>query len=871
MPRAVPQTRGESRRKLTEEDAARIREKRLEEWELYIGRGHPRHGLPHSKWANPFPVNETMTVEKSLERFRAYLKDSHLERSIGELTGKVLICHCRPEAQCHGDILLEMLKDRRAAGETADGVEDGLPVRLPADTAEEERRTRDVRSADEGANTGWVGRGLARRARTMGRERPFHDGGGLCSPGRWPSTQRKIPTWKGRDCFVALKAKLNSYWGRCKPGKGLIDLVLFLAAGRCKTDPFDEAFTRECLAILGHTLGMTEEEMSAEPGQCFRLRALSRLLALAGDPDWDFPLKLVDGVPLGVGVELPRTPAVFESKVKWALGDFDGDPERDRENYQTMAGHEDRVEELFREEAAQGWMEELYDADAEKIFKENLHVASLAVVDEGTKVRVVHDASNGVGINHRIRVLDQVRYPGAGEIKRILEERKGKGQRGFGILADASKAHRRVKVRPQDWGFQACRLRPGKVWINKVGTYGVGSAGYWWTRLAAAFHRLGFYLLDPGGAFESLLFADDWLAVGTTKAELEEIVVLILVMHLLGYPFNFKKFRGGDLVQWIGLEVNLSDYAVGISKSRAAWLRNWVAGVLAEGRVEVRDLVAVLGRFCFAMGPLEYLRPFLAPVFAWTAAVSGAGKLLLPWSIGFLLKFLADELDGTGRMYEIQLPGADVGEAFRSDAKAEGSTVVVGGWECRGGRRPRDARWFSVVLTRSSAPWAFSRGEPYRSIAALELFGTLLSIMAFAGDWPEAARGRFRLSGATDNQGNTWVLNRLMTTKFPMIVVLAELAAQLRAINAELSLEWIPRLQNEEADALTNEDFSAFRPELRVQLEVEQLAFLLLPRLAGVAEELHADILKRRGSGEGPERGARVGPAKKLKERDPWI
>ena len=147
----------------------------------------------------------------------------------------------------------------------------------------------------------------------------------------------------------------------------------------------------------------------------------------------------------------------------------------------------------------------------------------------------------------------------------------------------------------------------------------------------------------------------------------------------------------------------------------------------------------------------------------------------------------------------------------------------------------------------------------------------MLSIVAFARDWPEAARGRIKLSGATDNQGNTWVLNRLMTTKFPMLVVLAELAAQLRAINAELSLEWVPRLQNEEADALTNGDFSAFRPELRVQMDIGGLAFLLLPRLAEVAEELHADILRRRGTGEAPEGGKSARLARKLRERNPWI
>ena len=114
-------------------------------------------------------------------------------------------------------------------------------------------------------------------------------------------------------------------------------------------------------------------------------------------------------------------------------------------------------------------------------------------------------------------------------------------------------------------------------------------------------------------------------------------------------------------------------------------------------------------------------------------------------------------------------------------------------------------------------------------------------------------------------------MNILMTTKFPMLVVLGELAAQLRALNAELTLEWVPRLQNEEADALTNGDFTAFQMEHRIPMEVSGLSFLVLPRLAEVAEGLHADILRRRGSGEAGESKARVGPLRKLRERDPWI
>ena len=318
----------------------------------------------------------------------------------------------------------------------------------------------------------------------------------------------------------------------------------------------------------------------------------------------------------------------------------------------------------------------------------------------------------------------------------------------------------------------------------------------------------------------------------------------------------------------MGYEIDFSKFTVGISLVRAQWLVCWVRRTLGEGAVEVDELVAVLGRFCFAMGPLDFLRPFLAPIFAWAAAVRGAGKLLLPWSVGFLLSFLADQLGGVGRVHEVQLLSEDLGEAFRADAKAEGSLVCVGGWECRGGVRPKEARWFSVVLTRATAPWAFSRGEPYRTIAALELYGTLLCVLAFSDRWPSSSAGRVKLVGTTDNLGNSWILSRLMSTKFPMLLVLGELAVQLRDRNLQLHLEWAPRLQNEEADALTNSDFSMFREENRVSIDPAKLSLKILPQLERVAEELHSDIVRRRA--EKGTRSARQAKKVKLKERDPW-
>ena len=76
----------------------------------------------------------------------------------------------------------------------------------------------------------------------------------------------------------------------------------------------------------------------------------------------------------------------------------------------------------------------------------------------------------------------------------------------------------------------------------------------------------------------------------------------------------------------------------------------------------------------------------------------------LPWSMAFLFRVISDNLDGSGRYVEMPRETVNLGEAFRADAKAEGQTVVVGGWECLGGGRPEGARWFSVALDRKSAP-----------------------------------------------------------------------------------------------------------------------------------------------------------------------
>ena len=94
------------------------------------------------------------------------------------------------------------------------------------------------------------------------------------------------------------------------------------------------------------------------------------------------------------------------------------------------------------------------------------------------------------------------------------------------------------------------------------------------------------------------------------------------------------------------------------------------------------------------------------------------------------------------------------------------------------------------------------------------------------------------------------------------------MAEQLAAENVGLALRWVPRLQNEEADALTNECFDGFTPSLRVETRLEDLKFIALDRLMGQVGELMAEIAVRKSSG--PVVGPPCSKKQRLRETDPW-
>ena len=136
-------------------------------------------------------------------------------------------------------------------------------------------------------------------------------------------------------------------------------------------------------------------------------RRLAAALEVVEDEDFEWlEAAASSGVRLGVDQTMPRVPAVFEEKVKWNL-DFTDEEFRDTLacNYRSAEENAEDIERQVMEEVEAGSIIAMRTEEAEEKYKDRLAVAALGAVPKelgSSVVRIVHDGSYSVDINHRI-------------------------------------------------------------------------------------------------------------------------------------------------------------------------------------------------------------------------------------------------------------------------------------------------------------------------------------------------------------------------------------------------------------------------------------------------------------------------------------
>ena len=287
------------------------------------------------------------------------------------------------------------------------------------------------------------------------------------------------------------------------------------------------------------------------------------------------------GIRVGPGVRMPRLPAIYKQKKRWRIPeqpyplDYLESPQDEgvnwRRNYSSLEQWKDKALEVLHDQAARGQVLILPEHEARRRYPD-LVVASLGAIRKDkpngeVTARVLFDGTHGLSVNRRTRIRNQERSPKAADLKRALREKANRGERTFALSADVSEAHRQVPVHPQDWHLLGCQVVPGAdVFIHTVGTFGVSSASYYWSRVAGSIGRLAQYLVGKLSTSWHMLVADDFkLECGGPRYGMGLIIFFVLC-STCGVPLSWSKTAGGDSLVWVGFEILLRSYSLGLSQ-----------------------------------------------------------------------------------------------------------------------------------------------------------------------------------------------------------------------------------------------------------------------------------------------------------------
>ena len=76
------------------------------------------------------------------------------------------------------------------------------------------------------------------------------------------------------------------------------------------------------------------------------------------------------------------------------------------------------------------------------------------------------------------------------------------------------------------------------------------------------------------------------------------------------------------------METEYSSYRLGLTEKRAGWLVAWLREKCRARNVTAKQMAQGLGTLGFAAISLDWERPFLGPLYAWSSAIQGRQGLM---------------------------------------------------------------------------------------------------------------------------------------------------------------------------------------------------------------------------------------------------
>ena len=482
--------------------------------------------------------------------------------------------------------------------------------------------------------------------------REFTDGFGLCSPGRWmPGARNKLASEDATNHAEQVASLLLEFL--TEEIGDLRKEAFKLALGHHLSSPFDQDKLQGLRRKIASLLRPGEEDtlLSCPYRQPFYLHLLAESLCKLGDPDWEILVQgeecFSKGIPVGVERELPRTAQVFRKREKFRQLDIT-EFQPDMKNYATAEMSSDQLEDHFRKDEQLGRMVPTTLAEAKQEFgADAVLVAAMGAIQKpDNTIRPLHDGTHGINLNNKIRILDRLEVPGPEEVIELVAMAAESKESAFCLSADIAQAHRCVLIRKADWARLACRssAESRTLWLNCVGTFGVSSAAYWWTRLFGCVGRWVLRVLGRRWSMQ-LAYVDDLHLLCLGPDKFVTMWLSILAYEVMGTPFSYRKFKGGLSVDYVGYRLEYDRHVAGISTKRAEWILQWIDTLERNGwMVQGRAFIEFTGRLSFVARVVTWLKPFMAPLFAWSSVLARGTVMRVPVLVYVTLRFLKEQL-----------------------------------------------------------------------------------------------------------------------------------------------------------------------------------------------------------------------------------
>ena len=680
------------------------------------------------------------------------------------------------------------------------------------------------------------------------KARPLRDGAGKPSPGRLCPPCRPTPR----------------LYSMGKQIEKIISPTLLVFCNNLALRNADHPFKQETLDEIRRVMDVSKTHEITH-GQPFYLSLIEHLAILARDPDWSFPREITNGVPLGVTSPTLKSPGIWPLKTE--LTDFEQDQEKipnpfGHPNYQSAIIAENTIEMTFEEEKKLDMVEGPMEADEAALrcgcLPHQLCPGPLGAVEELDKIRTIYDGSIGLQNEHIQRnTLEKTTSPTVADclhaVHWLHHARDSQGDRvparneenGWSqpspnttwwlLKADVTKAHRRIKVKQEDWRYQVA-VNKGKFWINKVGTYGMASAQLYWGRMAALLLRI-LYSLFPEVDWQ-FVYVDDfaWLIRGQ-QAFLQAACILVTLIAL-GLPLSWKKTGLGSTNIWLGFLIHLKEPSIQMAPTKHILIMEALGKLQRGAPFSLKELEKVLGRLQWATHCCPVTKPFLQPLWTWKSAMMKTKRSKVAGRPSKLIRKIGQWLYDMLNEVTVSLSPFSTYNQWHgaSDASATEERIGIGGWIAdTHPPQQKQVLWFMLEPTRQTHPWAFEAINPQRMIAALEMYGSLLLFTALMTKIkPES--GSTRTAFLTDNQGNAYAMLKGAARKWPSAAFLMQILRTAQHNKTMVASQHVYRELNQWADDLSNGDAKNFDPVNRIDHRELESSMEIVNTLLTIAE-----------------------------------